>query len=180
MKNLGYLLITAGFLAGSYIAVLQTEEVDWAIAIPFLVVGAIGVALVQLAKRAERSAVDTVQANLQSVDESLARLVSNTAKLDAEKDSIAVGDIRHRIDETFMEDLDTFVSARESISHAFGLQAYADVMSEFATGERYLNRAWSASTDGYIEEVHDYLGRAKRQFASAHAKLQSFESGIVG
>ena len=53
---------------------------------------------------------------------------------------------------------------RESIAHG-GLQAYAEVMNRFAAGERYLNRVWSASTDGYIEEAHRYMERATRQFA---------------
>lgn len=38
-------------------------------------------------------------------------------------------------------------------------------MNRFAAGERYLNRVWSASTDGYIEEAHRYIERATRQFA---------------
>ena len=53
---------------------------------------------------------------------------------------------------------------RESIAHSYGLQAYAEVMNRFAAGER-LNRVWSASTDGYIEEAHRYIERATRQFA---------------
>ena len=56
---------------------------------------------------------------------------------------------------------------RESIGHAYGLQSYADVMTHFATAERYLNRCWSASTDGYIDEVHTYLTRARDQFTQA-------------
>ena len=59
--------------------------------------------------------------------------------------------------------------------HVFGLQNYADVMSAFAAGERYINRVWSASTDGYIDEVRSYLDRATQQFREARtlfAKLQ--------
>ena len=82
-------------------------------------------------------------------------------------------EIRHRIDELFMEDLDTFVQSRERIAHKFGLQVYANVMSHFATGERYLNRSWSASTDGYVDEVHRYLERSKTQFRQALELLQS-------
>ncbi len=50
----------------------------------------------------------------------------------------------------------------------FGMQNYADVMSNFAAGERYINRVWSASTDGYVDEVNLYLGRALDQFREAH------------
>jgi hypothetical protein len=48
-------------------------------------------------------------------------------------------------------------------------------MSHFATGERYLNRCWSASTDGYIEEVHTYIGRAREQFQQALELLRGLE-----
>ena len=65
-----------------------------------------------------------------------------------------------------------FVDNRESIGHAFGLQAYADVMTQFATGERYLNRCWSASTDGYADEVSTFLTRSHEHFAEALRKLQ--------
>jgi hypothetical protein len=48
-------------------------------------------------------------------------------------------------------------------------------MSAFAAGERYINRVWSASTDGYVDEVCNYLDRATQQFREAwalFAKLQ--------
>jgi hypothetical protein len=55
------------------------------------------------------------------------------------------------------------------MQHIFGLQGYADIMSAFAAGERYINRVWSASTDGYVDEVLSYLDRATRQFRDANA-----------
>jgi len=53
-----------------------------------------------------------------------------------------------------------------------GLQAYADVMSSFAAGERYLNRVWSASADGYIDEVNAYMEKAQAQFVESLAKIR--------
>jgi len=74
-----------------------------------------------------------------------------------------------------------FANARESMKHVFGLQNYADVMSAFAAGERYVNRVWSASTDGYVDEVRNYLNRATEQFREARSlfsKLQNqFQTG---
>ena len=55
--------------------------------------------------------------------------------------------------------------------HLFGLQTYADIMSHFAAGERYINRVWSASADGYDEEAGDYLVKASQQFAIAQEQL---------
>jgi hypothetical protein len=44
-------------------------------------------------------------------------------------------------------------------------------MSHFAGGERYLNRVWSASADGYIDEVNAYLTKAHEQFDIALARM---------
>lgn len=35
-------------------------------------------------------------------------------------------------------------------------------------GVAFINRVWSASTDGYVDEVNLYLGRALDQFPEAH------------
>jgi hypothetical protein len=61
--------------------------------------------------------------------------------------------------------------------HLFGLQAYADIMSSFAAGERYINRVWSASADGYDEEAETYLGKAVQQFVDAQQQLQQATQG---
>jgi hypothetical protein len=73
-------------------------------------------------------------------------------------------------------------NARESMKNLFGLQAYADAMGAFAAGERYINRVWSASTDGYVDEAHNYLDRSTQQFREARllfAKLQQqYQSAV--
>jgi len=173
VKSLGYILITIGFLVSSYFSVIHAEQVQWSIVVPGLLVGLAGVAMVQLSIRGQSKAVDAVRTNLDKLEGSLQRIVENITQLNASKESINVYDVHDRIDELFMVDLDTFVENRESIGHAFGLQAYADVMTHFATGERYLNRCWSASADGYIDEVHTYLTRAENQFTLALELLRS-------
>jgi len=60
--------------------------------------------------------------------------------------------------------------------HVFGMQNYADVMSNFAAGERYINRVWSASTDGYVDEVRMYLDRANQQFRDARQHFEELAS----
>jgi len=50
------------------------------------------------------------------------------------------------------------------------------VMSCFAAGERYLNRVWSASADGYIDEVNDYLDKAKEQFTESLEKIRQLKA----
>lgn len=167
MKFLGYLMITTGFLAGAYFSVEQREGLPIALFVAAVVVGAIGVAMVRVAAHQERTHAGTITANLGAIEKSLESVVEKIGRLDDGKDETDVYDLRHLIDEEFPDDLDAFVQARQSIVHSFGLQAYADVMNPFAAGERYLNRVWSTSADGYIDEAHIYIVKAREQFEDA-------------
>lgn len=175
MKAFGYLLITAGFLAGSYFSVLDAERIIW---LPFagaMVAGVVGIVMVRSATRAAALHVDKLAEDMAMVSASLTRLVEKAEHFEAEKDDFNVYDLRHHIDEHFRDDLDAFVAARETIAHTFGLQPYAEVMSHFASGERHLNRVWSASTDGYIDEAHAYITKALEQLREAKVAFDGLE-----
>jgi len=168
MRSAGYLMITAGFLLGTLAAVQTPEnlvELKWYG--PALVLGIVGVVLARTAARGGARAKETVTQNLSVLHESLARIVDNAERLDAEKANLDPYEVHRRIDELFREDLTLFADARETIGHAYGLSSFAAVMNEFAAGERYLNRVWSSSIDGWIDEVQLYLGRARDQFRIA-------------
>jgi len=173
MKTIGYVLITFSFLAGALIAVIDKLNVQWRYFVPTIIIGAIGIFLVHHHERATSRSEKKLTANLQDIKTSLTRVVENLTQLNAEKQSIDPYDMRHRIDELFTDDLTIFADARESLAHVHSLQVYADVMSLFASGERYLNRVWSASADGYIDEVTTYLDKAQIQFAEALEKVRS-------
>ena len=176
MKKLGYLMIIISFLVGSLAAVVDTDKVLWHYFVASLAVGAAGIVLVRISLHKVSRAEGKLADNMQSIETSLNRIVNNITQFNREKQSINTYEIRHRIDELFIEDMDTFIQARESISHIYGLAAYADVMSCFAAGERYLNRVWSASADGYIDEVNTYLDKAQEQFAESLDKIKSLKS----
>jgi hypothetical protein len=167
MRGFGYFLITAGFLAGAFLAVRQVEGVELAPFIGALFVGLVGIVLVRTAARQAARDQVTLTANIQSIEDSLSQVVQDARRIWTEREQIDIYDLRHEIDRSFRENLNTFVEARESIAHTYGLKAYSNVMSQFAAGERYLNRVWSASTDGYIDEAHTYLERARDQFIVA-------------
>lgn len=176
MRTLGYLLIAAGFLAGAYLAVRDPEAVALGPFLGALAVGAVGIVLVRLALRKTATHAERLTSDLRSLEASLERIVERVRALDAEKETIDVYDLRHRIDERFPGELARFVEARQSLVHRYGLQAYADVMNPFSAGERYLNRVWSTSTDGYIDEAHEYLGRSHEQFEDALAVVRRLRS----
>jgi RNase adaptor protein for sRNA GlmZ degradation len=176
MKLIGYLLIAAAFLIATLVAVQQVLEVNWMWFVPFVVVGFVGVVVVRKASHAETRAEDKVAANIGVVHSSLEQVVQKVAQLNADKANINTYDMRLRIDDTVLTHLDDFVAVRESIGHKYGLQEYADVMSSYAAGERYLNRVWSASADGYIDEVNAFMDRAEAQFKDAFEHLKQLEA----
>lgn len=173
MKKIGYTLISIGFVAGALVAVLDEQVIMWGYFVLALAVGAGGVALVHLAKRKRQEDSEVLEADIGGLEENLDSIVRTIEALNRDKESLDAYDVRHRIDEEFTEDLKGFVNARESLGHVYGLEAYADVMMHFAAGERYLNRVWSASADGYIDEVHTYLERAERQFQKARSEVEN-------
>lgn len=173
MSRLGYLLIAAGFLGGAYFSVVEKESVPWVSLVVSLILGAVGILMVRQSQRASAHSEDRLSTNLGSISSSLERLAAKATSLNKDKRSMDPYDVHSRIDADFMDDLNTFVDARESLKHRYGVQAYANLMTAFATGERYLNRAWSASVDGWVEEVSDSLDKAERQFQDALAQFRA-------
>jgi hypothetical protein len=177
-RKVGLLLIALSFLVASYISVLDPDIVNWRMFVPAVLLGVVGIAFVQWAERKRAGETERVEADLSVIEESLQNVVRIVADLDSRKEEIHTYDMRHQIDELLLDDLDRFVNARESITHAYGLQAYADVMSHYAGGERYLNRVWSASADGYIDEVKAYLTKAHEQFEIALGRILALRDEV--
>jgi len=170
MKNFGYFLVAAGFMGGAFATSLDVQNVNWA-----LFAGTAGAALVGLVifKRqlsALARSEEVLEGNRVELRESIANVVNDLGDIiNGELTQGAV--LRDRIDLKLREDLRRFADARESMVHLFGLQVYADIMSNFAAGERYINRVWSASADGYDEEANAYLKKAAGQFEEAKQQL---------
>ena len=173
MKLIGFLMVIVGFIAAALAAVVDESAVKWLWYVPALAVAVAGVTAIRIEEAGRSKTEHHVTAKIETIDGSIGRIVANINKLNSEKNSINTYKMRHRIDELFVNDLEMFVDARESIGHRYGLAAYGDVMSSFAAGERYLNRVWSASADGYIDEVNDYIQKACEQFTDCLNKIQS-------
>jgi hypothetical protein len=173
MKKSGYLLISVAFLAGAFFTSLHPENVMWQYFIPLVIVGFIGVAIIKISSKKATHTEERFTKNLSDIESSLSNIVEKLGQINSQKTEINTYDMRHKIDELLIDDLNTFVDARETIGHAFNLQVYADIMSNFAGGERYLNRTWSASADGYIDEVNKSLEKALNQFKEAKEKLDA-------
>jgi predicted NBD/HSP70 family sugar kinase len=170
MKALGFLLLIAGFLAAAYSTALDVEATRWSLFLPAAIAGIVGVAMIKRAARGDARSESVLSANRNELTESLGNIVAALDDMYARSGGVNVAALRDEIDNRLRTELRRFADARESMIHLFSLQTYADIMSEFAAGERYLNRVWSASADGYGDEAITYLRRAAGQFR--HAKEQ--------
>ena len=177
MKILGYVLVVIGFITAALTSVVDTEQTPWLLYGPALGLGFLGVVALRLVRQRAWSATDQQSNTIQTLAACLQRIVDNLAHL---KTSIASDprEVHSDIDRTFATDLATFVNGRESIARLHGLQAYADIMSSFAAAERYLNRVWSASVDGYIDEVRTYINHAHEQFTDSLARIEQLPDSI--
>lgn len=170
MKGIGYSLLCAGFLAGAYATTLDVQHVWWNMFVLAALVATSGLIILKRQANSDSRSSSVLELNRGELLDSIGNVVNDLRGLSG--DVAGNGDkLRDWIDEQLRTDLRRFANARESMVHLFGLQVYADIMSSFAAGERYINRVWSASADGYDGEAARYLEKAAAQFAGAQAQL---------
>lgn len=177
MRHVGLGLIVVATIGGSLTAVLDPARIELLYFLPCLALGVLGVVLVQVGIRREAQDESKLSANFEALDTSLGSIVKNVDALENGKHDLDVYALPARVDELFADDINTFVDARESIAHAYSVQDYADIMSHFAAGERYLNRVWSTAADGYIDEAHAYVEKSRDQFKQALGRLEGLRNG---
>ena len=175
MKKIAYLLIAAGFLLGAYATALDVQSVNWNLFAIAAIAAVLGVIIAKRQDSAVARSGSVLEANRNELNESISNIVRDLGEM--VDGTPATGDqLRDWIDDELRADLRRFVDARASMVHLFGLQTYADIMSNFAAGERYINRVWSASADGYDGEAEQYLGRAAEVFKDAQTQLDAATS----
>jgi len=170
MKGLGYLLLSAGFVVAAYATALDVDNVNWALFAAAALAAVAGVVTIKRHARSIAQSEEVLENNRAELRESIDNIVKDLREI-VTSGSLRGTALRDRIDRKLRPDLVRFADARESMVHLFGLQTYADIMSHFAAGERYVNRVWSSSADGYDAEAARYLGKAEEQFADAQRQL---------
>jgi len=173
MKNIATIIICIGFLVSSLAAVTSKEEVNWVIFAVGLVASVIGIFIKRRETIKEETVADKLTADKSAIEKNLALLETFAIELDQKKEDMTLDEIREEIEKKAHGPIERFIEARKTLIHIYDLQFYANIMTEFCAGERYLNRCWSASVDGYRNEVHTYLIRVKEQFCAAHARLKT-------
>ncbi len=174
----GQLLLWCGFLSGALATVFQPEvegdpwsTINWVWYGASAVVCLAGVVSLRISKRQTSFESEKNDAAFASLPGLAAALVANIAELRKSQDSWKPSEIVDFIESNLHDDLRDFADARESIATQQGLQTFADVMTEFAAGERAVNRSWSAAADGYVDEVALCLEKAEAFFRNVETAL---------
>ena len=171
MRNTGLFLLFSAFVAGAYLTALDPKEVPWMWFAPTMVLGVLGLGILHRGSRAATRATHVLAGDQSILTQSVAALLEQLSRVREQFDANRLQAVRNAIDSGMRGEITRFVEARESMIHLYGMQTYADIMSDFAAGERYLNRVWSASTDAYANEARSYLDKADAQFSSAQRRL---------
>ena len=182
---LGHVLLWGGFLAAAYVSVSQLENPSdkWA-TIPWLwyclsmLVGIAGIAILRYAARRDEANDENTEAEYSVVSDSLQNLAETVGRLCGQNE-LQLSEVVRAIDDECAERFSSFADSRQSIVRRFGLKVYADVMTEFASAERYVNRCWSAAVDGYIDEVTASLQRANRHLEKAMTLMSDAERAAI-
>ncbi len=183
MRPFGHLLLWIGFLSAAFVSVCRLEDADnkwstisWSWYAGSMVVGILGVVLLRLADRQIHADDTQTAAEYSVIQTSLAKLVATVGRLSNNRQHVP-SEVLRCIDDECAPTFAEFAEARQALIKRFGLQVYADVMTEFASAERYVNRSWSAAADGYVDEVAASLDKADRYLQNAQRLLLAAEGG---
>ena len=173
MRALGQLLLWIGVIAAALVSVSRTDAITWEWYAAAIALGLVGVLLIRRSGRIDAGARARIAEDLATLKSALASAIARVDALVDEGEVVDVYAVKDRIDREIAEHLARFADAREAMIPTLGLDAYAEVMGDFAGGERLLNRAWSASADGYIDEVEVCLRRTQGLLHAAQERLQA-------
>ena len=134
-------------------------------------IGVAGVAMMRASARAAAEHSDRVDAEFTTLTDSLEKLAARLAELRRRQEQMTPEQIVQFIDDQCAEPFADFADSRNALIQRFGLPGFASVMTQFASAERFVNRAWSAAADGYVEEVKASLDRADGHLRLAHGLL---------
>jgi len=174
MRLLGHILLWVGFFSGSFVMLQNLEDptdrwatINWSYYGGAFLFGTLGVVLLRVTAKQAGGQAHEIDRDMDDLDDALEKLIASVSRLNAERESILVFDVHKQIDDTLAVEFGRFADARKSMIPRFGLPTYAAIMTEFANAERGVNRAWSASADGYVDEVWLSLERAERRLLRA-------------
>lgn len=160
MRRIGLVCLWSGVLGGAFVSVRHVEHIEWGLYAAAAALAIAGVVILRRTAGAAAFGAARVRQDVSTLRGHLETILAGLQDILDRRNEGSVYDVRDRIDAALAEPLGAFADRRETLIAAHGLEVYADVMTRFAGAERLVNRAWSASADGYIDEVWPCLERA--------------------
>ncbi|MBX3423241.1 MAG: hypothetical protein KF752_16915 [Pirellulaceae bacterium] len=172
---IGQALLWIGFLIAALTTVFRLEVADdpwstihWPAYIVSLTVGAIGVVALRLRRAQQQRHVTAHNSGLEAAISQLQLCADQLdGLLTSQIENLSCEQVLELIDQQITPLLDDFADRRMAIRNVLGNTVYSAVMTEFASGQRYTNRAWSAAADGYVDEVHKCVHHASQFLRAA-------------
>lgn len=189
---IGQVLLWIGFLGAALTTVSNLEvkeepwsSISWWRYAGWMLLGWSGVAVLRVGRASRQSHPEEAGMELESVVAKLQQCsVAMDQNLAASIDSLTCEKVLDIIDRQLAPMLIEFADQSKCIAEGLGTGPFSQIMSEFASGERYMNRAWSAAADGYVDEVtrsvriaNDFLKAAADH---ANSAIQSAAVGRAG
>ena len=144
--------------------------VGWLVGLVLIVCGALLARMQQAEDNAGSGAGATgrldFEASIADARERIAAIRTLIADLAMDADAPKA---RDAIDRLTNEVLEPIVEARGQLISRHGLAGFAEYFGPYSAGERNVNRAWSALTDGHAVVARQALESADTAFASAEA-----------
>ncbi len=179
---IGTIVATAGF------ARTQPQEPGWEqktqihlpAALGGLVLMLTAIALRQTARTAQDPQTDSSRGDdqrgfsLEAARASLQEACRQLSELENGTDGIPDPDTLERI---ATDQLEPVIDGRRQAMELLGPRRYAELFGAIAEAERWLNRAWSASVDGYATEARQSLANARRDLETALSLIHAWTAG---
>ena len=118
MKALGYLLLSAGFIAAAYATALDVDNVGWPLFAVAALAALAGVILIKRHARSIAQSEEVLETNRAELRESIDNVVRDLREI-VSSGSLRGATLRDRIDAKLRPDLTRFADARESMVHLF-------------------------------------------------------------
>lgn len=169
--RLGYLLLVAGTIIAS-LGGAKLPEVDRVlsgIGIAMLVVAAVAIRRAMGANGAAALSGSAVPAA--AIPELMRKLIPELEALAAEAKDLPLVTITRRIDQLEPKYLRPLADGSPGLMGVLGPERFAEVAGAYASGERFLARAWSAAADKHRPEALLSLERAIERMREALVML---------
>lgn len=187
MRVVGHVLLWSGFLAAAFFTVRQTEikadpwsTISWTAYLNALGAAVIGVVILRATRGTTGGGPSPLAGTIEEQYRHLKTIVTELQAYLASWRPEQVYEVHQWIDRWLASHLTEFADGRHALIREFGLRAYGQIMSDFASGERMINRAWCASADGYADEVETCLRRAAGFLEASVARIHKLAGHLEG